>query len=168
MTYSRRIAIAAAALIGAPAWAQPFEDVAALDSRLAAALGAAVGEPGGAAAPIDRRLRLAACPVPTLIEAPALGAATLRCEPLGWRIRVPLARRAAPDQAAAARAEPVVRKGDQVELVASGASFSVSTLAVAEQDGAVGDRIRVRPERKSGLVIGIVGEDGRVSLPGFK
>ena len=69
---------------------------------------------------------------------------------------------------AAAKADPIIRKGDQVELTASSASFTVSTIAVAEQDGAPGDRIRVRPDTKKGAVIGIVTEDGRVSLPGFK
>jgi flagella basal body P-ring formation protein FlgA len=69
---------------------------------------------------------------------------------------------------AAAKAEPIIRKGDQVELTASSGSFSVSTIAVAEQDGAPGDRIRVRPESKKGVVIGLVTDDGRVSLPGFK
>lgn len=154
-------------LAGAPASAASFEDVAALDMRVAAALGAGVGEPGGAARPIDKRLRLAACPEPALVDAPAMGAATVRCEPLGWRIRVPLVRSAAAIAEVAAKAEPIIRKGDQVELTASAGSFTVSTVAVAEQDGAPGDRIRVRSEGKKGAVIGIVTEEGRVSLPGF-
>ena len=41
-------------------------------------------------------------------------------------------------------------------------------LTLAEQDGAVGDRIRVRSEGRKGAVIGVVTQDGRVSLPGFK
>lgn len=167
MTFVRRIG-AAALLMASAAEAQPFEDVAALDRRVAAALGAGIGEPGGAAAALDRRLRLAACPVPVAVEAPLLGAAPLRCEPLGWRIRVPLVRAAAALPTAAAKPEPIVRKGDQVELAASGGGFSVSTVAVAEQDGAAGDRIRVRTDRKNAVLIGIVGEDGRVTLPGFK
>ncbi len=139
-----------------------------LEMRLTAALGAGVGEPGGPSRPVDRRLKLAPCPEPASFEPPALGAATIRCEPLGWRIRVPLVRIAAAAQAAGGKAEPIVRKGDQVELTASSGSFTVSTVAVAEQDGAPGDRIRVRSEGKKGAVIGVVTEDGRVSLPGFK
>ncbi len=139
-----------------------------LERRLTAAIGAGVGEPGGPSRPIDRRLKLAPCPQPASFEPPALGAATIRCEPLGWRIRVPLVRIAAAAQVAAARAEPTIRKGDQVELTASSGSFTVSTVAVAEQDGAPGDRIRVRSEGRKGAVIGVVTEDGRVSLPGFK
>ena len=69
--------------------------------------------------------------------------------------------------AAAVRAEPVIRKGDQVELTASSGSFSVSTVAVAEQDGAPGERIRVRSDAKKGVVIGIVLPDGGVGMPGF-
>ena len=67
-----------------------------------------------------------------------------------------------------ARPEPLVRRGDQVELIAIADSFTVSTLAIAEQDGAPGDRIRVRTEgRRSPAVIGQVLDDGRVALPGF-
>jgi flagella basal body P-ring formation protein FlgA len=69
---------------------------------------------------------------------------------------------------AAAKAEPIIRKGDEIELVATSGSFTVSTVAVAQQDGAPGDRIRVRSDAKKGAVIGLVTEDGRVSLPGFK
>jgi len=36
------------------------------------------------------------------------------------------------------------------------------------QDGAVGDHIRVRPASKPGTVIGIVTEDGKIALSGFK
>jgi flagella basal body P-ring formation protein FlgA len=83
---------------------------------------------------------------------------------------VPLTRAAAQTYGVAAptRSEPVIRKGDQVELTASSGSFTVSTVAVAEQDGAPGERIRVRADAKKGVVIGVVTQDGRVSMPGFK
>jgi flagella basal body P-ring formation protein FlgA len=145
-----------------------------LDNRVAAALGANIGEPGGATTPIDRRLRLQACPQPVEIGEPVAGALAVRCVPLGWRIRVSLVPSAESRQTAAAapaqrqaRAEPVIRRGDQVELVAIASGFTVSTLATAEQDGAPGDRIRVRTERRTAPVIGQVLEDGRVALPGF-
>jgi flagellar basal body P-ring formation protein FlgA len=167
-TYFRRLA-ALCVFASAPAAAQGLEDIGRLEARVTAALGAGIGEPGGPAQPIDRRLRLAACPAAVTVEAPALGAVALRCEPLGWRIRVPLVRTAAPATAAApVRAAPVVRRGDQVELVALAAGFSVSTSGVAEQDGAPGDRIRVRTEQRRGApVTGEVLPDGRVALPGF-
>lgn len=158
------------ALVASPVAAQHFENLDMLDSRISAALGAGIGEPGGAANPVDRRLHLAACPQPVEIAEPALGAVAVRCQPLGWRIRIPLvatARPAAPAAPAAARAAPTIRRGDQIQLVAISAGFTVSTLAVADQDGAPGDRIRVRTEHRSAPIIGQVLEDGRVALPGF-
>lgn len=170
----RRVALPLALLaLPLPALAQGFENLEMLDNRVAAALGANIGEPGGATTPIDRRLRLQACPQPVEIGEPAAGALAVRCVPLGWRIRVSITGAAQASQAAAtfsraqARAEPVVRRGDQIELVAIANGFTVSTLAVAEQDGAPGDRIRVRTERRNAPVIGQVLEDGRVALPGF-
>ena len=167
----RRLTLLSAAALAAPAAAQGFENLDMLDSRIAAALGAGIGEPGGPVSPLDRRLRLAACPQPAEIAEPAMGAVTVRCQPLGWRIRVPLVASARTSASAAtpaaARAAPVVRRGDQIELVAIASGFTVSTLAVAEQDGAPGDRIRVRTEHRSAPVIGQVLADGRVALPGF-
>ena len=170
----RRVALPFALLaLPLPALGQGFENLEMLDNRVAAALGAHIGEPGGATTPIDRRLRLQACPQPVEIGEPVAGAVAVRCVPLGWRIRVsitgaPQARQtAATTGQAQVRAEPVVRRGDQIELVAIANGFTVSTLAVAEQDGAPGDRIRVRTERRNAPVIGQVLEDGRVALPGF-
>jgi flagellar basal body P-ring formation protein FlgA len=157
-----------ALLIGTAAHAQGFEDLAALDRKVAATLGADFGEPGGPARPIDKRLKLAACPQPAIVDAPAMGAVLVRCEPLGWRIRVALTRSASGSIQAEEKAEPIIRKGDQVQLTALTGTFSVSTPAIAEQDGAPGDRIRVRFETKKGVMIGLVMPDGRVTLPGFK
>jgi flagella basal body P-ring formation protein FlgA len=167
VTIFRRLA-PALLLAASAANAQGFEDIGLLEMRLTGALGASIGEPGGPTRPIDRRLKLAACPQPASFAPSELGAATIVCQPLGWRIRVPLMPASKTMQMAAAKAEPIIRKGDQVELTAASSTFSVSTIAVAEQDGAAGDRIRVRSDPKKGAVIGIVTEDGRVSLPGFK
>jgi flagella basal body P-ring formation protein FlgA len=155
-------------IAGTGAHAQPFEDVGRLEMRLTAALGAGIGEPGGPTRPIDRRLKLKPCPQPATFAPAQLGAANVSCEPLGWRIRVPLVPAAKGVPMAEAKAEAIIRKGDQVELTASSGSFTVSTVAVAEQDGAPGQRIRVRSEGKKAAVIGVVMDDGRVSLPGFK
>ena len=170
MTHFRRLAVIlvlTGAGASAPAFAA-FEDLDALQTRVVAALGAGIGEPGGPSTPIDRRMKLASCPEAAVIEAPTYGAATIRCEPLGWRIRVPLVRSAAIQAGAVAQAEPVVRKGDQVELRAAGGEFQVSTTVVAEEDGAPGDRIRVRGELKAPSIIAEVDGPGRVFLPGFK
>ena len=167
MTIFRHLLLLALAAVAAPAAAQGFENLDMLDSRIAAALGANVGEPGGPQAALDRRLRLAACPQPATIEEPAMGAVTVRCVAHGWRIRVPLAGGGAMVRSTQIRAEPVIRRGDQVEVVAMTSSFTVSTMGTAEQDGAPGDRIRVRTERRSAPFIGQVTADGRVALPGF-
>ncbi len=167
VTIFRRALPLALAAFSVPAFAQGFENLEMLDSRIAAALGANVGEPGGPQAPLDRRLRLAACPQPAAIEEPALGALTVRCAAHGWRIRVPLVGGGASVRTAQARPEPVIRRGDQIEVVAMASSFTVSTLGTAEQDGAPGDRIRVRTDRRSAPFIGQVTADGRVALPGF-
>jgi flagellar basal body P-ring formation protein FlgA len=167
MTLFRRLLVPVVLCCGTAAAAQGFENLDMLEGRVTAALGAGVGELGGPAQPIDRRLKLAACPSPASVEMPPrLGAVTVRCEPLGWRLRVPLTR-AAP-VSATAKAEPVIRKGDQVELTAGGAAFTVSTIAIAEEDGAPGDHIRLRTDRKTAAFTGEVAIDGRVKLPGFK
>ena len=166
----RRFAVAAL-FTAAPAAAQTqFQDLDEMETQIVASLGAGIGEPGGPARPLDRRLRLKPCPDPVTLDAPAMNAVAVRCESVGWRIRVPLVRQpAAAAAAVAAKAEPLIRRGDQVELVAMTASFSVSTAGIAEQDGAPGDRIRVRTEKKGKPpVIGQVMDDGRVALPGFK
>jgi flagella basal body P-ring formation protein FlgA len=166
----RRFGIAAL-LTAAPAAAQTgFQDLEAMETQIAASLGAEIGEPGGPVRPLDRRLRLKPCPEPVTLDAPAMNAVAVRCQSVGWRIRVPLVRSpGAVATAALTRAEPLIRRGDQVELVAMTANFSVSAAGIAEQDGAPGDRIRVRTEVKGKPpVIGQVMDDGRIALPGFK
>src|SRR4051812_49531643 len=73
-----------------PVSAQSFENLEMLDSRISAALGAGIGEPGGAVTRVDRRLRLAACTQPVEICEPAMGAVTVRCQTVGWRLPMPL------------------------------------------------------------------------------
>ncbi|MFP5435613.1 MAG: flagellar protein, partial [Alphaproteobacteria bacterium] len=84
--------LATAALLGtAPVQAQQrFENLDRIDSLVAMSVGANLGEPGGPMAPVDRRLKLAACPTMPKVEGPVFGAAMVKCESLGWRIRVPL------------------------------------------------------------------------------
>lgn len=164
----RRLPLMLGLAAATPAFGQAFENLEMLENRVSAALGAGVGEPGGPVRPIDRRLRLMPCPTPAEIDPPAMGAVAIRCETRGWRIRVPLVAGAlAAPGAAQARAAPIVRRGDQVQVVALAASFSVSTLGIAEQDGAPGERIRVRTERRATPFVGEVLPDGRVALPGF-
>ncbi len=175
-----RHALLLAACCATPALAQAsFEDLAALDARIATALGAGVGEAGGAVAPIDRRLRLASCPQPATISAPAAGAVTVRCTPLGWRIRVAVG--AGPRAASSAVEVPqlLVRRGEAVDLVVRACGFTVSGSGIAEQSGMAGDRIRIRlvdrPVDRSGsrsgngsrIATGQILADGRVAIGGF-
>ena len=168
---------ASAAFAAAPAAAQGFQDIDAIEQQVTASLGAGIGEPGGPARPIDRRLRLTACPGPLVVEPVNLGAATVRCQQIGWRIRVPVLAggtqasvQSGPASARAtraARAEPVVRRGDPVSLVVMSGNFTVSRQAVAQEDGAPGERIRVRTDPRKPVIIGEVLPDGRVAMPGF-
>ncbi|SEQ58871.1 flagella basal body P-ring formation protein FlgA [Sphingobium sp. YR768] len=179
------ILLAAAALTNVqPAAAQQkFENLDRIDSLVAMTVGANLGEPGGPAAPVDRRLRLAACPATPTVEGPIFGAAMVQCAALGWRIRVPLVAGASaaasgplPGHAAAnrfTRAAPVapkdnvVRKGDPVQLLAGNSAFSVSRMMVADEDGAMGETIRVREDKKSAPIFAQVVEMGVVRIPGF-
>lgn len=183
--FSPFLLVAAALTAGQPALAQQkFENLDRIDSLVTMTVGAGLGEPGGPAAPVDRRLRLAACPTMPTVEGPVFGAAMVKCEALGWRIRVPLVAGAAasasgplPGNAAASRftrtaapvaaKENVVRKGDPVQLMAGNAVFSVSRMMVADEDGAVGETIRVREDKKSAPIFAQVVEMGVVRIPGF-
>lgn len=166
---------------------QKFENLDRIDGLVAMTVGANLGEPGGPAAPVDRRLRLAACPTTPSVEGPIFGAAMVKCEALGWRIRVPLVAGSAaassgplPRTASAygatnryvrpapvAAKEAVVRKGDPVQLMAGNAVFSVSRMMVADEDGAMGETIRVREDKKSAPIFAQVVEMGVVRIPGF-
>lgn len=161
----------------AAAQAQKFENLDRIDSIVAMTVGANIGEPGGPMAPVDRRLRLAACPTTPAVEGPVFGAAIVKCDALGWRIRVPLKGGASAGAtgpvaryAPAARPAPkdnVVKRGDPVQLIAGNAAFSVSRAMIADEDGAVGDTIRVREDRKSPPIFAQVVEMGMVRVPGI-
>jgi len=192
LRFSSLLPAAAALTIVSPALAQApgsqkFENLDRIDSLVAMTVGANLGEPGGPASPVDRRLRLAACPTTPSVEGPVFGAAMVQCAALGWRIRVPLvagasaaagpAPRAAPAYGAAAgrftrpsqvaAKETVVRKGDPVQLMAGNTAFSVSRMMVADEDGALGETIRVREDKKSAPIFAQVVDMGVVRIPGF-
>lgn len=153
-------------LSAAGAQGMAFENLDALEQRLIGALDADIGFPGGPATPIDRRLRLQRCPVAAQLDPPALGAVAIRCPQAGWRIRVPLVRANTP--ALQTRAEPVIRKGDPVTLSVQTGSFSVTTESVAQEDGAIGDRIRIKADPKAPVMIAEVVNGGQVRLPGYR
>lgn len=167
----KKLLLPLALLAAAPAVAEPFQNIDALEGRLIGALGAGIGEPGGPMAPIDRRLKLQTCPGTVQIDPPAMGAVALRCAAAGWRIRVPLTRLGGGAGGAGGlqmRAEALVRRGDPVDLVAESGNFSVSVSGVAQEDGAMGSRIRIKADGQNAPVFAEVVDSGRVRLPGFK
>lgn len=191
--FAALIAAALAALLSAQqsalAQATPrnFENLDRIDSLVAMTVGANMGQPGGPANPVDRRLRLAACPSTPTVDGPLFGAAIVKCDALGWRIRVPLvpggafgaapgagqpfsagAGQPAPRAAPAAPRTILIKRGDPVQLIAGGSAFTVYRQMVADQDGALGDLIRVKGEdRNAAPVFARVEEMGKVRVPGF-
>ncbi|WP_454885235.1 flagellar basal body P-ring formation chaperone FlgA [Sphingomonas oryzagri] len=174
-------------MAGTPAMAATdtagFEDLAKLEGRVVGALDADIGTPGGPVTHIDRRLKLQPCPQPVTIDPPALGAVALRCEQLGWRIRLPLMK--SPNQMAVANqtavgnvspavyqpaqpmTPPLIKRGDPIELIAGNGGFTVSTAGIAQEDGRLGSRIRVKPDTKGQIVIGLVEDAGRVRVSSY-
>jgi len=153
-----------------------FENLDRIDGLVATTVGAGIGQPGGAAAPVDRRLKLAPCPNLPQVDTPTIGAATVSCPALGWRLRVALIpggelssqiSAVSPRRViASAPTPPVIRKGDPVQLVAGDASFMVSRPMVADEDGAPGASIRVREGPRAAPVTARVESAGVVRIPG--
>ena len=168
------LALISSAIPAAAATLPPAQNLDELEQIVVTTLGAEIGQPGGPMAPIDRRMRLAACPTGIQIDPPQMGAVTVRCTTSGWRLRVPLAR----SQMNASQARPGfqngitasvdVRKGDPVQLIARGDSFSISVDGMAMEDANVGGRVRVSTGSKGSTLFAEVVEPGRVRLLGFK
>jgi flagellar basal body P-ring formation protein FlgA len=157
---------AALMLAPLPALAAPLTDLAVLDRAVAAFTGQQIGVPGGAAQPVDRRLRLAACSAPLALSwyGTAQTSVLVRCPDAGgWRVFVPLsAPRTAPAEAPAAIA---VARGEGVTVMVSGQGFSVSQPGEAMEAGAVGAWIRVRTAAKADPLRARVVRPGLVELP---
>lgn len=152
----------------------PAQNLDQLEQMVVASLQAGVGQPGGPMAPIDRRMRLAACPNGIQIDAPSAGAVTVRCTTAAaWRLRVPLMRGGAAvanggNGQAGSLGNAVIRKGDPVQLIAQGPAYSISVDATAMEDGNIGNRIRVTSASKGSTLFAEVVDVGRVRLLGFK
>ncbi len=143
-------ALAALALLGAaaPALAAGFADPAAIDRAVADFTGAAIGTPGGARTPVDRRLRLAACGSVLALEwyGRARDTVLVRCpDQGGWRLFVPLTSDR-PQQGGA----DVVSRGEMVTITVRGSGFTLSRQGEALEAGSVGEWIRVKPANKGG------------------
>lgn len=185
ISLARNLLLLALGSAAMPALAQQkFENLDRIDSLVAMTVGANLGEPGGPMAPVDRRLRLAACPTTPGIDGPVFGAAIVKCDALGWRIRVPLvaggaAAASGPVPRSASRTaaqrpqynqapkEAAVKRGDPVQLTAGNSSFSISRAMIADEDGAIGETIRVREDKKSVPILAQVVDMGVVRIPGI-
>jgi flagella basal body P-ring formation protein FlgA len=142
--------------VGATATAAQFQDLDALDARVAMVLAGS-----RTAAPIDRRIKLAMCPDEPVISSPSDGAVSVRCKALGWRLRVTVTG----SSDAAAPAQLLVRRGDTIELVAHGAGYSVSAVGIALEAGPAGASIRVKITTSSSPIAAVVARAGVASLP---
>jgi flagellar basal body P-ring formation protein FlgA len=141
--------VAALGLASAPLVAAGFADPAAIDREVASFTGSAIGAPGGARAPVDRRLRLANCSSGHALEwyGRARDTVLVSCpDPGGWRIFVPLTA----GRAAAEAGPAVVGRGEMVTVSVRGSGFSLSRQAEAMEAGSVGQWIRVRSADKKG------------------
>ncbi len=138
---TRTIALLAI-LAATPALAQSaIADLSVVDQAVAEFTGFPQGVPGGAALPVDRRLRLTPCRVPL-----ALGWYGRRRDTVevvcpmagGWKLYVSLT---GTSQAAAF---PLIAKGDAVTITVSAEGFAVSQPGEALEAGAEGAWIKVR------------------------
>lgn len=157
-----KLALAAALLLGAavPGTAAGFADAGEIDRAVAAFTGAEIGAPGGARAPVDRRLRLARCPSELALEwyGRTRDTVLVRCpEQGGWRLFVPLAASGSRQTAADA-----VTRGDLVTITVRGAGFTLSRQGEALEAGSVGEWIRVRGADRRGETL-----RARVLRPGL-
>ena len=139
-----RISLALLGLtLSAYAQAQALADLAVIDAQVAAFTGVPIGQPGGAAMPTDRRLRLRPCPSAPLLDwfGARRDVVQVSCPvPGGWKIYVPLRSAGMTDAPAA----PLIARGDAVSVTVSGDGFAISQQGEALEPGATGAWIKVR------------------------
>jgi len=168
------LALAAAS----PAAAQNFQSTPVLDTIVAQFTGKALGEQGGARAPVDKRLKLQACAAPQLEwRSEAKDAVVIRCMSPAWKLYVPVNAvpqqpKAAPVAAAQAPAvpaklAPVIRRGDPITVEAGSPGFSITRDGIAMGDAAPGARLMVKVDEKKPPIQAVALEPGRARLPGW-
>lgn len=117
-------------------------DPAQIDRAVEAFTGVAIGNPGGARSPADRRLRLSSCPEPLSTAWHGSPGRTVRvaCESGGgWQLFVAL--RPVPQSA---QAFPVVKRGDRVTVAVRGRGFTIQQPGEATEAGRAGEWIAIR------------------------
>lgn len=122
------------AVLAAPALAQGFTDLAEIDRQVTDF----ARQP---AQPVDRRLRLAACPAPLSLNwyGTDRKAVQVRCPAAaGWTLYVALVSAAGASEAA------MIQRGDAVTIAVGGEGFAVSQPGEALEAGTRGAWIKVR------------------------
>jgi flagella basal body P-ring formation protein FlgA len=167
----------AALLLAAAATGAGFQDTAALDRAVAAFTARPIGSEGGARAPVDARLRLAACPMVAMSwRTEVHDAVVIACAGPAWRLFVPVIAPPRPSgvvasRAAAAavpvRADPVIRRGDAVTIEAGSDGFAITREGVAIADAAPGARVMIKVDDAPRPVQAVAVEAGRATLPGW-
>jgi flagellar basal body P-ring formation protein FlgA len=125
-----------------PALAQTHADLTEIDRAVVQFTGVPQGQPGGAALPVDRRLRLTPCrtPLATGWYGARQDTVEVSCPmPGGWRLFVPLA-----GIGRGEAAPPAITRGDAVSIAVSGQGFTVAQRGEALESGPVGAWIKVR------------------------
>lgn len=149
---------------GTTALAQPvLADLAEIDRAVAQFTGAPQGAPGGAARPVDRRLRLAACAGGFALDWYGARRDTVQVtcpQPGGWKLFVPLT------GGGAAAAAPLVQRGDAVTITLADEGFALSQPGEALESGAKGAWIKVRGASVGAAVLRAqVVRPGLVAIP---
>lgn len=137
---TRPVLLAALLLAAMPARAANA-DLAAIDRAVEQFTGVPQGSQGGAAMPVDRRLRLNPCAVQLALGWYGARRDTVEVScpaPGGWKLYVPLL---APRAEIAAEA---IARGDAVTISIEAEGFAVSQPGEALEGGAVGAWIKVR------------------------
>ncbi len=163
MRMIRTLAAASLVTLAATGALASTHDLAGIDQAVARFTGASTGQPGGALLPVDRRLKLSNCPQQLALEWHGNSEQTVlvRCPVAGgWRLFVPV-----DGGQQAAKAQPVVARGEAVAIAVEGRGFTLSRQGEALEAGAVGEWIRVRPVGgKSDAVRARVIQPGRVAI----
>lgn len=168
--------LATTLLIASPAAAQTgFQDTQAIDRGVAAFTGKPIGAEGGARAPVDARLKLAACPMVSMAwRADNHDSVVVTCTGPDWRVYVPVIVPPTPVQAPAAapaavavKPQIVIKRGDPVTIEAGTNGFSISRDGVAMSDAAPGGRLLVNVDDPKKPVQAIAVGVGRATLPGY-
>lgn len=160
-----------AILAAAPALAQAtLADPAALDRVVEQFTGQPLGQPGGARAPVDRRMRLRACPAGPQASwhgAPGRTVVVACPEPGGWRVFVNLipAGLAASGVDAPVAPRATIKRGESLTVAVTGRGFAIRRPAEALEAGAVGDWIAVRTTRDGEPLRARIVQPGLAEIP---